>query len=178
MSIRGCLLWAGLLALGGTILAQPQQPEGKKPVVQTPSMRLASARNVMVVRSHGSAIPVEVVRSTLEGWGRFTMVETPDKADLIIEIASSGDSGVQVSSSSRVSPESGREEKSASSRRDISPNEVRMTVIDARNKGPLWSATENVKFAMKQKGKENNLVEAAEKLAARFHDRLEPRPAK
>jgi hypothetical protein len=178
MSIRGCVLFASLLALGGAVLAQPQQPDGKKPVVQTPSMRLAAARNVYIVHTRGSMIPVEVIRSTLEGWGRFTLVETPDKADLIVEIASSGDSGVQVSSSSKVSPESGREEKSTSSSRNISPNEVRMTVIDARNKGPLWSASENVKFAMKQKGKENNLVEAAEKLAARFHDRLEPRPAK
>jgi hypothetical protein len=27
---------------------------------------------------------------------------------------------------------------------------------------------------MKQKARENNLVEASEKLASRFHDRLEP----
>jgi hypothetical protein len=174
MSVRWRWVWVSLLVWSGAVLAQPQQPAGKKPVIETPSMRLASARNVLVVRTHGSTIPVEVIRSTLEGWGRFTMVETADKADMIVEIASTGDSGVQVSGSSKTSPESGREEKSTSSRRDISPNEIRMTVIDARNKGLLWSASENVKFALKQKGKENNLVEAAEKLAARFHDRLEP----
>jgi hypothetical protein len=49
-----------------------------------------------------------------------------------------------------------------------------MTVFDARNKRLLWSATESVKFAMKEKAKENNLVEAAERLARKFHDRLEP----
>lgn len=52
-----------------------------------------------------------------------------------------------------------------------------MTVFDSRNKRPLWSATESVKFAMKEKGKENNLVESAERLATKFHDRLE-QPAK
>jgi K+-sensing histidine kinase KdpD len=49
-----------------------------------------------------------------------------------------------------------------------------MTVIDARNKRVLWSASEAVKLAMKEKAKENNLVGAAERLASKFHDRLEP----
>ncbi|MGB8130207.1 MAG: hypothetical protein WCG81_10485 [Candidatus Angelobacter sp.] len=101
------------------------------------------------------------------------MVETPGKADLIIEISSTGDSGVQVSSSSQVSPETGHEEKSSSTRKDISPTDIKMTVFDSRNKRPLWTATESVKFAMKEKGKENNLVEAAERLASKFHERLE-----
>lgn len=152
-------------------------PTEKRPIIETSSMRLASAKTVLLLRTRGSAIPAEVIRTTIEGWGRFTLVTSLDKADLIIEIASSGDSGVQVSSSSQVSPETGKEEKSTSSRKDISPTDVTMTVLDARNKRPLWRATENVKFAMKEKAKENNLVEAAERLARKFHDRLES-PAK
>ncbi len=146
----------------------------KKPVMETPSMRLAAARNIFIIRTHGSHVPAEVISSTMEGWGRYTLVATPDKADLIIEISSTGDSGVQVSSSSKVSSESGREEKSSSTRKDISPTEVRMTVIDARNRRALWSGNESVKFAVKEKTKENNLVEAAERLASKFHDRVEP----
>ncbi len=97
----------------------------KKPLIETPSMRLAAARKVFMTRTRGSRIPLNVIRSTMEGWGRFTLVETPDKADLIIEIASSGDSGVQVSSSSNVSPETGHEEKSSSTRKDISPTDIK-----------------------------------------------------
>jgi len=166
-----------MVATAGAGQSRVEQPPEKKPVIETPSMRLASGRNVFMVRTHVSHIPFEVIRSTMEGWGRFTFVETPEKADLIIEIASSGDSGVQVSSSSKVSPETGHEEKSSSTRKDISPTDVKMTVIDARNKRALWAATESVKFAMKEKAKENNIVEAAERLASKFHDRLEP-PAK
>lgn len=156
---------------------QAQPPAEKRPVIETPSMRLAAAKTVLLLRTRGSAIPLDVIRTTIEGWGRFTFAVSADKADLIIEVASSGDSGVQVSSSSQVSPQTGQEEKSTSSRKDISPTDVRMTVLDARNKRVLWSATESVKFAMKEKAKENNLVEAAERLASKFHDRLEP-PAK
>jgi hypothetical protein len=166
---------AGFLVLftsGFSVRAQ--QPADKKPLIETPSMRLAAAKTVFITRIHGSRIPLDVIRSTIEGWERFTFVETPEKADLIIEIASNGDSGVQVSSSSKVSPETGHEEKSNSTRKDISPTDIKVTVFDSRNKRPLWAASETVKFAMKEKGKENNLVEAAERLAAKFHDRLEP----
>jgi hypothetical protein len=169
---------AAALVLGCLCVYAAQQPPEKKPVMETPSVRLASARNVLVVRTHGSRIPFEAIKSTLEGWGRFTLVETPEKADLIIEVSSSGDSGVQVSSSSKVSPETGHEEQSRSTRKDLSPTDVKMTVFDARNKRGLWSGTESVKFAMKEKARESNLVEAAERLASKFHDRLEPPPAK
>ncbi len=178
-TIFSAVFIVALAAVAGGMQSRVQQPAEKKPVIETPSMRLASGRNVFMVRTHGSHIPYDVIRSTMEGWGRFTFVETVEKADLIIEIASSGDSGVQVTSSTRVSPETGHEEKSSSTRKDISPTDVKMTVIDARNKRGLWTATESVKFAMKEKAKENNLVEAAERLASKFHDRLEPQaPAK
>lgn len=176
MQKSSVLLITGFLVLflsGFSVCAQ--QPTEKKPLIETPSMRLAAAKNVFITRTHGSRIPLDVIRSTMEGWERFTFVETAEKADLIIEIASTGDSGVQVSSSSNVSPETGHEEKSNSTRKDISPTDIKMTVFDSRNKRPLWAASESVKFAMKEKGKENNLVEAAERLAAKFHDRLEPR---
>jgi len=175
---RLAFLGVFLVITWGAVHAGAQQPAEKKPLIETPSMRLAAARTVFITRTHGSRIPFDVIRSTLEGWGRFTMVEMPDKADLIIEIYSSGDSGVQVSSSAKVSAESGQEEKSNSTRKDISPSEVKMTVFDSRNKRGLWAATESVRFAMKEKAKENNLVEAAEHLAAKFHDRLEPSTVK
>src|SRR6185437_16269236 len=110
--------------------ARAQQPAEKKPLIETPSMRLAAAKNVFITRTHGSRIPLDVIKSTMEGWERFTFVETPDKADLIIEISSTGDSGVQVSSSSKVSPETGQEEKSNSTRKDISPTDIKMMVFD------------------------------------------------
>ena len=168
---------AALVVIASGFLSNAQQPPEKKPLIETPSMRLAAAKNVFITRTRGSRIPLDVIKSTLEGWGRFTFVETPEKADLIIEISSTGDSGVQVSSSSKVSPETGQEEKSNTTRKDISPTEVKMTVFDSRNKRGLWTATESVKFAMKEKGKENNLVDASERLASKFHERLEP-PAK
>jgi hypothetical protein len=65
-------------------------------------------------------------------------------------------------------------EESTHSTRDLAATEVSMTVLDARNKRVLWRGTESAKYAVREKARENNLVEAAEKLASKFHDRLEP----
>jgi len=147
----------------------------KKRVLMTPEARLASARNVLVVRTHGGDIPYDVIRTTVEGWGRYTLVAAPDKADLIIEVASSGGGGdIRVSSSSSTSSQTGRPEQSNSTSKDISATDLSLTVIDAQNKRILWHATETAKYAVKQKARENNLVEAAERLASIFHDRIEP----
>jgi hypothetical protein len=73
--------------------------------------------------------------------------------------------------------ESGKLERSTRSSKDLSSSEVSLTVLDARNRRVLWSATETAHYAMKQTARENNLVEAAEKLVSKFHDRVEPPPA-
>jgi hypothetical protein len=153
-----------------------QQPE-KKPVPVTASARLASAKNVMVTLAHGNHIPYETIKSTLDGWGRFSLVDTAEKADLVVTVATTGgDSSVQVAANNGVSPLTGRPEQSTSSGREFSNTDITMTVYDAKNKRVLWVASETAKSALKQTTRENNLVEAAERLAVKFHDRLEPPP--
>lgn len=155
--------------------AQATDKSEKKPeTIHTSTVRLTLARNVFIVRTQGGKIPFDTIRTTIDGWQRFTLVDSAEKADLIIDVASSGgDDGVRVSSSMRPSQETGRMEESTSSSRDLSATEVSMTVLDAHNNRVLWRATESAKYAMRQKARENNLVEAAEKLASKFHDRLE-----
>ena len=151
------------------------QAEKKTPQVQTPAARLASAKNVIIVRLRGSDIPYDTIRTTVDDWNRFTLVSDPQKADLIIEIATvGGDTDTRVTGGFSPSLQTGKMEQSSRSSKDLSATEVMMTVSDARNKRVLWRGTESAKFAMRQKARENNLVEAAEKLASKFHDRLEP----
>jgi len=116
----------------------------------------------------------------MQGWERYEIVNSPEKADLIMEVAApSGSSGGVTVSSSTRNDQYGRPQDSVSSSRDLSSGvgTVRLVVYDARSKVPLWSAKEEAKGAMRQKGREDNLVNAAENLFAKFHDRIEP-PAK
>jgi hypothetical protein len=153
--------------------------EKKPPVMQTPGVRLASARTVLITRTRGGDIAYDAIRTTIDGWGRFTLVKSTEPADLIIEIASSGgNSDVRVTSTMGTSPRTGQPESGSASSRDLSASEVSLTVIDGANKRVLWHGSETAKYAMKQKTRENNLVEASEKLASKFHDRLEPSSAR
>ena len=156
---------------------QPAPTPAKKPIADLATARLVSARNVLVTRDRGSHIPYETISSTLDGWGRFTMVDTADKADLVITVGTTGgDSGVSVSGDAIPSALTGAPERSTGSRMDFSDSEITMTVYDARNKRILWTAVQTAKSSMKKNERENKLVEAAEKLASKFHDRLEPPP--
>jgi predicted Zn-dependent protease len=145
--------------------------------VDTATERLTSAKTAMVTRDRGNQIPYDVISSTLEGWGRFTMVDTAAKADLVVTVATTGgDSPVKTSASAKVNPLTGRPESSSGGGVEYSNAEITMTVYDAKTKRVLWTAVQTAKSAMKQTARENNLVEAAEKLASKFHDRLEPPP--
>jgi hypothetical protein len=175
--LLGSFILAPVLALS-SFDTFAQQPE-KKPTAETAATRLANAKNVLVARARGSDIPYDTIKSTIEGWGRFTLVDTPEKADLVVTVATTGDdAGVRVASSNDVSPFTGRPEQSTSSSKDFSSADITMTVYDAKNKRVLWASTETAKSALKQTTRENNLVEAAERLAGKFHDRLEPPPPK
>jgi hypothetical protein len=175
--LLGSFILAPALALS-PIATLAQQPE-KKPATETTATRLASAKNVLVTRAHGSGIPYDTIKSTIDGWGRFTLVDTPEKADLVVTVATTGDDGsVQVAASNGFSPLTGRPEQSTSSSKDFSSADITMTVYDAKNKRVLWTSTETAKSALRQTTRENNLVEAAERLAGKFHDRIEPPPPK
>ena len=176
--MRVRILFPGSLLVLCFALSQAHGQQ-QKALVNTTSARLANAKNVLVVRARGSSIPFDVIKSTLDGWGRFTIVEKAEQADLVVQISTSGgDSSLNVSSSRDLSSDSGRIEESSHSSRDLSANDITMTVLDARDRRVLWIATETAKHALKEKARENNLVEAAERLAVRFHDRLEPPPAR
>ena len=150
------------------------------PPPMSPFLRLTSARTILLKGSGGSDIPYNVISSSMEGWGRYEIVKSPEKADLIMEITAPSDSGGGVTvSSSTKNDQFGRPQDSISSSRELSSGSgtVKLVVYDARSKAALWSATEEAKGAMRQKAREDNLVNASEKVFTKFHDRIEP-PAK
>jgi hypothetical protein len=174
-NLFSCLFATVLTLSAGALHAQ--QPAPEKPRVETPAARLANAKNVLVMHTRGNSIPFDVIRDTVDGWGRFTLVEAPDQADLLIQVSTSGgDSDVRVTSSSGQALGSGKYEQSNHTSRDLSATDVKLIVLDAKNRRVLWEANETAKYAMKEKARENNLVEAAQRLASKLHERLEPPP--
>jgi hypothetical protein len=160
--------------------AKPAQEITKPVPPMSPFLRLTEAKSVFLKSSGGSDIPYNVISSSMEGWGRYEIVKSPDKADLILEITAPSDSGGGVTVSSKTSNDQfGRPQDSITSTRDLSSGSgtVKLVIYDGRSKAALWSATEEAKGAMRQKAREDNLVNASERVFTKFHDRIEP-PAK
>lgn len=167
------LLWA----IGVSAAQQEQKPEEKRPAPPVaPAARLAAAKTAFLKKAGGGAAPFDVVSSTLEGWGKFTLVEAPEKADIIIEVFSVEDTPATVSSSIGPSRETGRLEQTSHTSKQITIAQIRLTVYDAKTKVSLWTGTERPKGATKKIDRENNEVEAAQHLVSRFHDYVEPPP--
>jgi len=174
-------LFVLLVTAFAAAIQQEQKPEQKQQEKKTASppmstsARLAAAKTAFLKKTGGGDnIAYDVVGSTLEGWGRFTLVNASDKADIVIEIFSSEEPQTSVSSSTGISRQTGRMEQSTHSSRQITTAEIKLTVYDARSNVPFWSSIEHPKSAMKKKDRENNEVEAAQRLMTKFHDQVEP----
>lgn len=148
-----------------------------KPAFVSPSQRLMNAKAVYVKNAGGSSIPFDVINGEFEGWGRFIVVESPEKADLIVEVTSPEDLKPATSTGSHISA-SGTPEQTTTTTREIGSDRVKMVVQDAKSHIVLWASTQQAKSAMKQRSYNDNLVEAGQQLMRQFHDRMEPPAAK
>jgi hypothetical protein len=163
-----------LLAVTILLTIAMSAQETRKAVPMTAAGRLTAAKTAYLKYGGGSRIPFKVIDSALEGWGRFSIVSDSEKADIVFEVsAPEMESGVSVSSSTNGGPLAGRNERSTSTSKAVTVPQVKLVVFDARSKLPLWTGTERPKPALKQKGREDNLVEATQHLFTRFRDQVE-----
>jgi hypothetical protein len=179
--VGSALALAGLM-IAGLALGRAQQPTpAATPGAPSRYDRLASARNVFLKNAGGSDIPFNVISRDFEGWAHYLLVDSPDKADLIIEIQSpdDGSESKDKGSESKTHIHGGGQQSGASQQKEQpkpSADAIVFTVYD-KNKRPMWIAREEPKYAMRHKTEQANLEEAAQKIFTRFHDRVEP-PAK
>jgi hypothetical protein len=178
MGRTSAIIFAMAMLTAGVTAQEPAAPAAQppKPVVSQ-AARLQAAKTVFVKRVDGGSVASETITNILEGWGRYKLVNAAAEADLIVEVTSPDDSGgVSVSSSTSGPSRTGdRYEQSSKSSREISSGSgpLRMAVRDSKTNITLWSGSEQIKGALKRNARENNAVEAAQKLVAKFRDRVE-----
>jgi len=149
------------------------QPAPTRPLSTT--ARLAAARTVYLKNGGGSEVPFNVISDGIQGWGRYQVVDSPEKADIIVEVTSpSTDNGVSVTSKTTNDPQTGYPSQSVSSTHEFNVSRISMVVYDARSKMPLWSGSETPKSALREKARNDNLVEASDTLVRDFRQRVEP----
>ena len=164
------LVAASLVAAAGLIAQQPTSPLTS----QSFSQRLAFGKSMHVKNEHGGSPAFDAIYADIQGWGRFTLLDAPDKADFIAEVASYGSGAVRVGDNPAYTTPDGKPQYSAGASKDLSTGSVTLKVYEAKSKRELWSGTEKVKTAFKKKSEQDNTVAAAERLFRRFHDAVEP----
>lgn len=170
---RAAFAAATLILLTSVLLAQDAKPAPGKSL--SPTARLTAARTVYLKNAGGSDIPFNVISDGVQGWGRYQVVQDPAKADIIIEVTSpSGDTGVSVGSTTGPDPRTGIPSQSVTSTHELKVARITVIVYDAKSKMALWSASEQPKAALREKTRKDNIVEAAEHLVTKFHQRVEP----
>ena len=173
-----CVAALLVVLISGILLAQEKPPasaEQKNSTYVSPAARLAAAKTVFLKNNGGSEIPFNVISGGLEGWGRFLPVDSPEQADIVIEVTSPDDDHSSKSSGTHVGAK-GRMEDSGSTSRDVYEGPIKMVVSDARTHLTLWAASEQPKGGLRQRARDEHLVEAAQLLVTKFRERLEPPP--
>ncbi len=155
-----------LLLLSTVTFAQEQKP-ATPPV--SPTARLAAAKTAYLKSVGEADTPFTVIQSGLEGWPRFILVESADKADVVIQVETKEDeNGVSVSSDANG--------KKTRINHDINVTEIKLIVYDAKTHLSLYTAVERPKGGFKDKTRADNLVKASQDLLQKFRDRMEPLP--
>ena len=168
------------LMMASLALGRAQQPQAPATSGAAAHLdRMAAARTVFLKNTGGNEIPFNVISRDFEGWAHYILVDSPEKADLVIEIQSPDDESANKdkdSEKSKTHVYGGSQQKEQPKEPPKPPVDAIVFTVYDKNKRPMWVAREEPKYAMRRKTEQANLEAAAEKIFTRFHDRIEPPP--
>ena len=158
-------------------------PAARDRALISPQARLLAAKSAYISNVVGNAIPFNVISGSFDGWGRYNMVDSAEKADILVEVSApeeekkadeDGKTSVGGGSGGR-----GSRQASAGASKTYSDGRIRMTVRDAHTKAVLWTGAAFPKDSISDRKRNDHMVEVAQHLFEQFHDRVDPpQPAK
>jgi hypothetical protein len=170
-----------LLAVPFAVAQQPEPQDTGKPLAVTPTVRLAAAKKVYLKNGGGSDTPFDVISMSFSEWSRFTMVDDPAQADLVVEVTSPDDGKKKDKEGGGFTASA--QGKQVGGHRDAEPptskrSDVLMAVRDAKTKATLWSGTEKPNSVEKGMSKDEKFAAAGTRLMSRFREKIEPNIAR
>jgi len=156
-----------LLLLAGSALAKQRKDIPEAPL---PSI-IANARRIFLTNGGGSNLAYDAFYSDMKQWGRYEIAGSPDDADLIIELSYHVENeGTRVWSATN----SYTGTTQVYSTKDIDP-QVSLRIYDAKSKNALWSAVDHRKLARREKNREKETVNSADRLVDQLKARVSGR---
>lgn len=121
---------------------------------------VANAKNVFLTNGGGSDLAYDAFYSEMKSWGKYQIVGSPEEADLIIELAFRVEHGGTRVWSSTNTYTGATQVHSA----QITDPQLVLTIYDAKTKNSLWAAVDHRRLARRQKNREKETINSAERL--------------
>jgi hypothetical protein len=161
---------AVLLVVGSSLLS-PSRAGAKdktKDVTVTPlPAAIVNAKKVFLSNGGGGSLAYDAFYSKMKEWSKYKIVSSPEESDLIVELSYRAEDSTRVWNPTNTY----YIKTQASSKQNIDPQLI-LTIFDAKIKTSLWSATDRRGFAKREKNREKETVNSAERLVDDFKTRV------
>jgi len=140
-------------------LAGAKDKKKPVPVAPLPSV-VVNAKKIFLSNGGGSNLAYDAFYSKMKEWGKYEIVGSPEEADLIVELSYRvEDKGTRVWSSTNTYNDTTQ----VHSAHMIDPQLI-LTIYDAKTKNSLWSETDHRRLARREKNREKETVNSAQRL--------------
>ena len=160
------------IALLLTLLHNPcATSAGRKkevPVAPLPAV-IVNAKKVFLANGGGSNLAYDAFYSDMKTWGKYVIVGSPEEADLIVELAYRVERGGTRVWSSRNTYDNSTQIHSA----QIVDPQLVLTIYDAKSMNSLWSESDHRRLAGRQKNREKETVNSAQRLVEDLRVRVQ-----
>ena len=152
----GVVCWVLAMLCAVSTLANDKK---RVPVAPLPAV-VVNAKKIFLTNGGGSNLAYDAFYSKMKEWGKYEIVGRPEEADLIVELAYRVElGGTRVWSSTNTYDNT----TDVHSAQIVDPQLV-LTIFDAKTKTSLWSETDHRKLARKEKNREKEIVNSAQRL--------------
>lgn len=126
-----------------------------------------NAQKVFLTNGGGSDLGYDAFYAAMKNWAKYQIVGSPEDADLIIELAYRVEhGGTRVWSSTNTYNGTTQ----VHSAQIIDPQLV-LTIYDAKSKNSLWSTIDHRRLARREKNREKETINSAERLVEELKTR-------
>jgi hypothetical protein len=123
---------------------------------------VVNAKRIFLVNGGGSNLGYDAFYAAIKDWGKYEIVGSPDEAELIVELAYRTEhGGTRVWSTNNTYNGTTQ----VHSRQIVDPQLV-LTIYDAKTKNSLWSEVDHRRLARREKNREKETINSAERLAS------------
>ena len=128
---------------------------------------IINAKKAFVTNGGGSDLAYDAFYARMKDWGKYQIVGSPEEADLIVELAYRVEhGGTRVWSSTNTYNGTTQ----VHSAQIVDPQLV-LTIYDAKSKNSLWSTVDHRRLARREKNREKETINSAERLVDELRSR-------